>query len=266
MNGETQRDPAIERRLVAELKGVRLGREVHAFQWVASTMDVAHELARAGASEGTVVWAERQRRGRGRLGRVWESPAGGVYCSIVLRPARLPTETPQLSLVAGLAAAETIRELTGLCPAIRWPNDLLLDGKKVCGILIEVKSGAVVVGVGINVATALCDLPETATSLAIAGADCDAYRLTGVLCRQFQKWYDSWTANGFLPIRDALRPWMGLFGQPVHMTVGSERCEGVASDLDESGRLLIRVDSGMVRPFEIGEVTRLQPHPGVPHE
>ena len=222
-------------------------------------MDVAHELAAAGAGEGTLVWAARQEQGRGRLGRTWASPEGGAYFSFILRPMRPATEIPQLSLVAGLAAAESIGELTGLAPSVRWPNDVLIGEKKVCGILTEARHGAVVIGIGINVSTDPAHLPDPATSLKAVGAPaCDPCRLTAALCRQFDQWYDVWTARGFDPIREALRPRMALFGQPVHLTAGSEHLEGTATDLDESGRLLVRLDSGLMRAFEMGEVTLLR--------
>ena len=273
--------------------GGRIGRPVYAFQHVGSTMDVAHELAAVGAGEGTLVWAIRQEQGRGRLGRTWASPEGGLYISMLLRPTRPPTELPQLSLVAGLAAAQAIQEHAKLFPAIRWPNDLLINGKKVGGILVEasssVRSGLrargspapalarggpggqlptahspqpsalyAVIGIGINVTTQLKDLPETATSLSASGAGCDPCQLTGALCRRFEAWYDVWTVKGFGPIREALRPWMGHFGQPVHISAGSSRFEGTATDLDESGRLVVRLDSGLLRAFEMGEVTLLR--------
>jgi BirA family biotin operon repressor/biotin-[acetyl-CoA-carboxylase] ligase len=253
------RDPALERQLAAHLNGTRIGQPLYAFRRVGSTMEVAHALAADRAPEGTLVWAARQDQGRGRLGRVWESPEGGVYLSLIVRPTRPASEIPQLSLVAGLSSAEAIHELTRLFPRIRWPNDLLLNNWKVSGILVEARSGAVIVGIGINVATDPHALPETATSLTAAGAaGCDPYRLTGVLCRRYQAWYDVWVAQGFAPIREALRPWMSLFGQPIRIAAGSNRFEGTASDLDEHGRLLVRLDSGLIRPFEMGEVTLLK--------
>jgi len=262
----TERDPELEAKVLAGLNGARLGRPVQAFARVTSTMEIAHELAANGAPEGALVWAARQEQGRGRLGRTWASPEGGAYFSLILRPVRPLTEIPQLSLVAGLSAAEAIRELTGLTASIRWPNDLLLDGKKVCGILVESKNGAVVIGVGVNIATDSRDLPATATSLIADSSHSSlvtrhsslAYALTGALCRRFQRWYDIWSAEGFTPIREALRPWIGLFGHPVHITAGSEHFEGTAADLDEQGHLVVRLDSGILRPFDVGEVTLLQ--------
>jgi len=288
----SERDPALEARLAKEL-GDTLRGEVRAFARVPSTMDVAHALAAQGAAEGTLIWAQQQEQGRGRQGRAWESPAGGAYFSIIVRPARTAAETPQLALVAGLAAAEAVRECAMLSPRVRWPNDLLLEDKKVAGILVETKSysatsarsglwalgsgqlppapspqpgaklgfevGTVVIGVGINVATKPSDLPETATSLAAAGGkSLDPLHLTARLYRRFLRWYDVWSVEGFAPVREALRPQMAMFGEVVHIIAGNNRFEGTASDLDEAGRLIVRLDSGMMRAFEMGEVTLLR--------
>ncbi len=275
-----ERDAALEARLAKALGEILRG-EVRAFARVPSTMDVAHVLAAQGAAEGTLIWAQQQEQGRGRQGRAWKSPAGGAYFSIIVRPARTAAETPQLALVAGLAAAEAIRECVMLSPRVRWPNDLLLDGKKVVGILVEAKTNVqrsadsvqrieeplnairstlyAVVGVGINVGTKPSDLPETATSLAAEGGkNLEPFHLTARLYRRFLRWYDVWSAEGFAPIREALRPQMALFGEIVHITAGNERFEGTASDLDEAGRLIVRLDSGMMRAFEMGEVTLLR--------
>ena len=230
---------------------------VYAFLEVESTMALAHELAKTNAPHGTLVLAARQTQGKGRLGRAWNSPKGGLYCSMLLRPTRPESEIPQLSLVAGLAVAEAIRELTGLFPSIRWPNDLLIGRLKVAGILVERKD-ALVVGIGVNITTRLKDLPKEATTLTAFGAECELFRLAGVLYQRFFRWYDEWATHGFGPIREALRPWIGHFGQMVHISAGAEEFEGTASDLDESGRLLVRLDAGVVRPFEMGEVTLLR--------
>ncbi|MBI3020968.1 MAG: biotin--[acetyl-CoA-carboxylase] ligase [Candidatus Omnitrophica bacterium] len=268
------RDPGLEAELARHLDGWT----IYAFQRVGSTMEIAHQLAADGATEGTLVWAARQERGRGRLGRTWESPEGGIYLSLIVCPTRPAAEIPQLSLVTGLATAEAIQHLTGLFPSIRWPNDLLLHGLKVAGILTETRSSSntlsairstlyAVIGIGINVTTRTEELPDSATSLLANLSEPShfspltshlAYSLTGVLCSRFRAWYDVWTTQGFAPIREALRPWIGLFGHPVHISAGADHFEGTASDLDEAGRLLVRLDSGVMRQFEMGEVTLLR--------
>ena len=265
-----RRDPELEAQLAEHLGDAGLGHPVHAFQSVPTTMAIAHELADVGSPEGTLVWAARQEQGTGRLGRTWISPQGGVYSSLILRPTRPAAEIPQLSLVAGLATIHTIQDLTHLFPRVRWPNDVLLPApaiakggpeeyRKVAGILVEAKNGAVVVGIGINVNSRAEELPETAISLAAVGGDSiSLYRVTGALCQQMQAWYAVWNAQGFPPIRDALRSRMASFGQPVQITAGSTQSEGTSQDLDEFGRLLVRLDSGIVQAFEMGEVTLLR--------
>jgi len=246
------RDAELEAQLSRRLNGV----PVRAFRRVSSTMEIAHQLAADGAPEGTLVLAERQETGRGRLGRTWISPEGGFYGSLILRPKRPAADIPQLSLVAGLAAAEAIRDAACLYPSIRWPNDLLLRGLKVGGILTEARAGAVVVGIGINVSTDPSQLPEGSTSLAAEGVShVSREDILAGLCRRFLAWYDVWGREGFGPIRDALRPWIGLFGHVVHITAGSDGFEGTAQDLDEEGRLVVRMDSGVRRAFDMGEVT-----------
>jgi BirA family biotin operon repressor/biotin-[acetyl-CoA-carboxylase] ligase len=221
-------------------------------------MDEAHRLASEGSPEGTLVVAKRQQKGRGRQGRSWLSPEGGLYCSFVLRP-KQPTALEQLSLVAGLSSAEAIKEVASINASLRWPNDLLLSGKKVGGILSEAKNGAVVIGIGINVQSNLKMLPDVATSLCeSSSSDCSPDKLLSSLCRHLSKWYHVWTDEGFAPIRTALCAWIGSLGEPVRVNVGSQHFEGIASNIDESGRLLVRLDSGLMRAFNAGEVTLLR--------
>lgn len=231
----------------------------YAFDAVGSTMDEAAALARAGSPEGTLVFAVRQSAGRGRQGRAWVSPKGGAYFSIVLRPTRAPADIPQLSLVAGLSVAEGVRRLTRAYPSIRWPNDVLLNGKKLAGILVEAKEGAVIVGIGVNVAATPADVADIATSVAdVFQPPLSPQQVAGAVWRRFSAWYDQWTHEGFAPVREALRAAMGHFGQPVHITAGTQRYEGTAQDLDERGRLMVRLDSGLMRAFDVGEVALLR--------
>lgn len=252
------RDPAIEQRFGAAVKGLRLGKPCYAYQELPSTMDAAHELAAHDAPEGTCVWAERQTAGRGRSGRAWVSPPGGVYLSVILRPSRPSVELPQLTLVAGLAAAEAIHELTGLPAAIRWPNDVLLHDRKLVGILTEARHSAVI-GLGINVATAQADLPDTATSLAQwVNRAPDRVAVAGALLCRLEGHYRVWNRDGFAAVRPALLERLGLFGRFVHITTGAGTFEGQAADVDDSGRLLLRLDAGLVRAFDAGEVALLR--------
>lgn len=254
-----KRDAKREALLARYMNGCALAGPVYAFNQTASTMEDAHALAAGGSPEGTLIYAQSQSQGRGRLGRVWASPQGGAYFSVILRPKQAATRISQLSLVAGLAAAEGIRQLCRIYPSIRWPNDVLIDGKKVAGILVEAKSGAVVVGIGINVLACPAELPDTACSLAEALPNHpNPHQVVGALWRKLSYWYDIWSKEGFAPVRAALRPWIGHFGQPVHIASGNDSFEGTAADLDENGRLVARLDSGVLRAFDMGEVTLLR--------
>ncbi len=253
------RDPARE----AQLAHHYPGGSIYAFERAPSTMDIAHQLAADDAPEGTLVVATQQEQGRGRLGRRWESPEGGIYCSLLVRPQRPPKEIPQLSLIAGLGVAEAIQQASGLSASIRWPNDVLIRDCKVAGILVESRNGAAVIGVGVNVSTTPDQLSEQATSLAVLGAPAiDPDQLAGRLCQRIRAWYDVWHAQGFAPIRDALRPHIQMFGHMVRLTTDQRAIEntieGQAVDVDEAGRLVVRLDSGLLRAFDMGEVTLLR--------
>lgn len=252
-----------EARVIAALGDGQLGRPCYAYREVASTMDVAHQLARAGAAEGTCVWAERQTAGRGRAGRHWASPPGGLYLSVVLRPARAVAELPQLALVAGLAAVQAIHALTKLPARLRWPNDVLLNGKKVVGVLTEMTSeGAagqyVVVGIGMNVQVSQKELPDEATSLSRwSEAPLDRPQMAAALLSRFELLYGHWSRSGFSAIHPGLVQWVGVFGKMVQIATAKDRFEGQVLDLDEAGRLLIRLDSGVVRAVDVGDVLLL---------
>ena len=163
------------KRFSSGLKTRRLCGPVYHFEEVASTNDLAKELAARGAPEGTLIVAEAQSRGRGRLGRQWNSPPGtGLYVSLLLRPPLPPTEMPQITLTTAVAAARALKRVTGVAPGIKWPNDLLLAGKKLGGILTEMETESeqirhLVVGLGLNVDTRAFpeELAATATSLAL---------------------------------------------------------------------------------------------------
>ncbi len=253
-----ERDHARENRLRAALSASNANANILAFHALVSTMDEAHSQAEQGAPTGTVVLAGRQTGGRGRLGRVWSSPEGGLYVSFVLRTGRAASEIPQLALVAGLAAAETVRYLIHQgAISVKWPNDVLIDDKKAAGILIEARGNAVIIGMGINVKRSN-GLPDTATSLESHGAEADTDAVFLRLIDDLSQWAGEWERQGFAPVRSALRLLLNGIGHMVRLSAGSETIEGQAMDLDESGRLVIRQDSGLLRAFSIGEVSILR--------
>ncbi|MBI3031709.1 MAG: biotin--[acetyl-CoA-carboxylase] ligase [Candidatus Rokubacteria bacterium] len=227
---------------------------------VDSTQIEARRLADGGAPEGTVVRAEHQTRGRGRLGREWIDERGSaLLISIILRPAGEVVRLPQLSLVAGVGVAEGLTEASGLPVTVAWPNDLLIRGLKVAGILAESFPGpggagtVVILGIGINVNQTRFagHLEERATSLAReAGRPFDRERLLAVVLERLESWYRRWAAEGFEPVREAWRRGSATLGQRVAIGQG---VEGIAEDLAEDGALLVRTEAGaLVRRVATG--------------
>ena len=217
---------------------------------VDSTQTEARRLADAGAPEGTVVRAEHQTQGRGRLGRHWVDESGSaLLLSIVLRPTVDASRLSQLSLVAGVAVAEALGEVSGLPVSLSWPNDLLLRGLKVAGILAESYASpsagpVVILGIGINVNQTRFppDLGGRATSLALeTGHPFDRERLFIAVLGRLEPWYRRWVAEGFQPVRQAWRRGSVTLGRRVLADGGTA---GIAEDLAEDGALLVRTDAG----------------------
>ena len=253
---------APDRLLSAEIKnklGTKiLGSKIHAFQIVSSTNTVATQLANAGAAEGEIVIAESQTAGRGRLGRTWHSPVGvGAYLSIILRPAIEPVQAPAISILTALALAEAIERVCEIDAAIKWPNDVLVSGKKVSGILTEltaeVENGRfVVVGTGININQTRNDFPETlkktATSLRIsAHRKINRILMVQEFLRCFEKRYLKFLSDGFSVLRKQILKRSILIGKIVSVRgVNVPDYQGKALDIDELGRLMVETTSGVV--------------------
>lgn len=245
------------------------GRKIFFSREVGSTNDWAKELALLDAPEGTVAIAETQTVGRGRIGREWVSPKGGLYFSIVLRPKLKVDETVKLVFVAGLAVAEALHELYGLKAETKWPNDVLLNGRKVCGILSETNitgevANFVVVGVGVN-ANFLVEeaLPETlwdsATSLiAVLGRMVLLDVLFRTLLERFENLYDLFLKDGFSQILEKWKKHAGFFGKHVEVTCGNENLAGLALDVEDDGSLALKLEDGTVKHIFVGDVSLRQ--------
>ena len=253
-------------RILAGLETRAIGRVLHVHDEVTSTNDVAMALADAGAPHGTAVAAERQTRGRGRLGRAWSSPPGvGLWTSVVLRPPVPAAAVPVLTLAAGLAAAEAIEAEAGIPAALKWPNDVLLDGRKVAGTLLELRTedqavAHVVAGVGINVHQARGDFPpevaQTAVSIRQAtGRPVSRVLLLRGLFTRLETWYERFLAEGPDPVVTAAAGRMPVLGQPVVAVAGAERLEGTAARLDSDGALVLALPGGGTRRVLAAEVT-----------
>ena len=201
--------------------------------------------------EGAIVVADHQTAGRGRLGRTWEAPAGkALLCSILLRP---PSErhAPELSLVAGVAVADTLERMLGLSVQLKWPNDVMLRRRKVAGCLAEARDGAVVLGIGLNVNQTQDELPPDAGSLrTLTGREWDRGVLLGTLLHDLGSRYSAWKEGGLDAVYEGLGPRDFLRGRRVSVNGTS----GVATMIDRQGRLEIQVAHGQVVAVESGEV------------
>jgi len=229
---------------------------------VGSTNDEAKRLAQSGAPEGTLVWALEQTAGRGRRGRPWQSPPGNLYLSLLLRPAVSAGQAAQLGFVAALALGDALEPLIGAGHALRfkWPNDVLLDGRKLAGILLESETAAavavafVVIGMGINLAVAPSGTEFPAISLAEAGIrGVSPGVLLDAFAHHFQGWYRRWRAEGFAPVRLAWLARAGGLGEAVLVRLERATLSGRFLDLDEEGALLLESDQGR-RRIAAGEV------------
>jgi len=232
---------------------------IHRHRVIDSTNNLAICLAEEGAPGGTVVVAEEQLAGRGRVGRTWCSPPGyGLYLSLILRPEKPVDQLWQTAYIASVAVAETIK-LWELPARIKWPNDILINGRKVSGILIEAKSQIVVVGIGINVNTPEFppEISSTATSMLLESHLSDPIDLQTVECKLLSSLdlvYALYSSSGFEPVLDL---WKGLectTGRHVVVNVAGCKIAGTAESIDEKGDLVVRTGSGESVSVSSGEV------------
>ena len=255
-----------------------VGRRIVFFQRLSSTMDEGTRQAREGAEEGTVTLAEEQTAGRGRFQRAWFSLPGNLYLSIVMRPSLHALQ--YISIISGVAVVRAITKTTGLKPTIKWPNDVRLRGKKVCGILVEnaIEASSVryaIVGIGVNVAldlTTLEELADIATSLNVeAGTDVDRQILLRHLLQELDNLYLPLRKGHEIPrspvpgqaqagasLERAKEEWRGLLemlGKRVEVRWQDEVYSGYAEDVDEVGNLLLRLGDGTLATLPAGEVT-----------
>lgn len=221
-------------------------------------MDVARELAHEGVPEGAVVQALSQSAGRGRFGNGWTSPEGNLYMTLLLRPARSHGESAQISFVAAVALAQACDEfgISGL--QLKWPNDVLVDGKKLAGILLEADGARIgdspkflLVGMGVNVAQA----PEGGFALKMQNPDIEIDLFRETLLNRFGQWYDVWQEQGFHAVRSAWVDRAYGLGRPIRARLSNAQSTGVFVDIDKNGSLVMKDDStGKARMISGGEV------------
>lgn len=253
--------PAMLRR---RLEGTPFAKHMHHFFTIGSTNDAALELGHSGAPHGTVVLAEQQTAGRGRVGRKWHSEkSNGIYMSVLLRPGISPVEAPLITLVAGLAARDAVAEQTGVAPDVRWPNDLMLGGKKCGGILTEMHAEPdrvqyVVVGIGINVnhETLPSDIRGLATSLRIeTGHTQSRNELVVRLLRALDGYYNQFLRQGTEAILRRFREVSSYCeGKRVRVATATETYLATTAGLDSSGVLRVRRENGKTEPVLAGDV------------
>jgi BirA family biotin operon repressor/biotin-[acetyl-CoA-carboxylase] ligase len=261
---DLDRPPLAAARLTAALCRGGLWREIRVLETTPSSNAEVRAAAEGGAGEGLVVIAEQQTAGRGRLDRSWESPPrAGVLMSMLVRPGVPAGRLPLLPLMTAVAVVEAARGVAELPARVKWPNDILVDGAKLGGILLErVSSGAAVVGIGLNVTTRPDELPvENATSVRVAGGVADRDSLVKEILRAFERRYSAYvTANGAAEsVLPAYRELCETLGRDVVVLLpGGASVRGIATAVDEGGMLVVRQADGVERSWSAGDVVHVR--------
>jgi len=254
-------------RIEALLKGKVIGGKIICLAETGSTNVDAARHAEEGAPEGTVVIADSQTAGKGRLGRRWESPPGrNLYCSVIIRPFIPPQKAPHLTFLSSLAICDAASDLLGLDLSLKWPNDVLAGGKKCAGLLNEMSAESdriryVILGIGVNLNMSTTDFPPDlrypATSLSIeSGRTIDRTLFAARLLDCLDRWYDRYRAQGFEPVRTAWMKRSWTVGKRVRVSHDGERgVTGVATGIDEMGALLVETSPGRIERILAGDVT-----------
>jgi BirA family transcriptional regulator, biotin operon repressor / biotin---[acetyl-CoA-carboxylase] ligase len=254
--------------LRSKLTGKKIGHSLHYLDTVDSTNRFAVGIAREGAPEGTLVLADRQTAGMGRLQRVWQSPPGcNLYLSVILRPATAPQEISMIPLTAGVAVAEA---MASICPAgvgIKWPNDVRIRGRKICGILAEMTtagaSHAVILGIGVNVNIRREDFDEGHRDIATSlleetGRMHSREDVAFLLCERLERWYETTLQTGFASVRAEWIARSDMAGKRVRVLFRDEVQEGMMEGIDLDGALLLADGRGAVRRVTAGDATILK--------
>lgn len=247
------------------LRCKRLANRIFSFAEIDSTNTFAHELAEQGFPDGTLVIADSQIKGKGRMGRRWHSPKGkGLYFSLILRPKLPPDRMAGLSLMAGLALIRAIKDLAGTPTLMKWPNDILYQKRKLAGVLVELvaeldKIEYMIVGVGVNVNNRKKDFPLglqlKSTSLkVITGKEHKRAELLQEILVEFENLYETFCRHGFSYIGTELKQHSAVVGKRVTLTAGKVKVTGLAVGFDDMGGLIIKSKSGL-RSYSAGEVT-----------
>lgn len=239
------------------------GYGLKSFDVIDSTNEEAKRLACAGERGPIWISAARQTAGRGRRGRAWESPSGNLSATLMLRPAKPPGACAQLSFAAAIAACDMLQHFAPAAALrVKWPNDVLADGKKLVGILLESASRAgegvpdyLAIGIGANLATHPEGLEYPVTSLKALGAEVPTAEDALLhLAANFAQWYDAWDSGGFAAVRDAWLARAAGLGQRIRARLATGETSGVFEGIDETGALILREGAGAPRHIAAGEV------------
>ncbi|MBJ6727553.1 biotin--[acetyl-CoA-carboxylase] ligase [Geomesophilobacter sediminis] len=259
-------DRLTPRQIMAGLPARRIGGSVICLKETESTNAVAFKLAEEGGVEGTVVIADAQSAGKGRLGRVWLSPPGvNLYCSVILRPPISPVAACQLTFLSVVAVARAVEACTTVTPQIKWPNDILVSGKKVAGLLNEMnaeteKVNFVVLGIGVNLNMRADQFGTTlrhpATSLFEAGGvEVNRVQFARTLLAELDRLYEVFLKEGEAPIRSEWLERSRICGRGVKVSCGEREFSGVVEGLDAFGALLVRLSDGKLETVLSGDVS-----------
>jgi BirA family biotin operon repressor/biotin-[acetyl-CoA-carboxylase] ligase len=252
--------------LLSRLRTRVIGRDIRVFEETTSTNDVIDRLARDDVKEGVVVFAESQTRGRGRLGRRWVSPARkGLWFSVLLRPELRPTEATQLTVASATALRRAIRAQIGIDAEIKWPNDILIGGRKVAGILTELSAELdrikyMVLGIGLSVNLNASEFPaelrSIATSLKVeSGKVVSRAEMAVAILTELDRDYERIRQGSFAAVADEWEAHCGTIGRRVSIRIGQRLFSGRAESLGEDGALLVRTDHGLLERIIGGDVT-----------
>lgn len=250
-------DTKRSRAFISGLKTEQIGQHAIFYEEVTSTQDIARQLILRGVPDGTLIVSDRQTKGRGRLERKWHSQSRkGIWASFVIRPDLPAHKLPQFTLLTAVAICQALEEVTGIVPEIKWPNDILVKGKKLCGILTELvqikgETPALIIGFGINVRHRHEDFPpelaEKATSLLlITEKDWEHHALLQTICARFEKLYRLLVTDGFSPIKTLWESYCGSLGKTITAQTLTGTYTGEVLGIDHEGVLLIKLADGRI--------------------
>ncbi|WP_455391476.1 biotin--[acetyl-CoA-carboxylase] ligase [[Eubacterium] cellulosolvens] len=271
MSPENNNPQAVEHQILAGLKTKIIGQEINYHSNITSTNQTARALAEAGAPEGTMIVAEVQGEGRGRRNRAWVSPKGGLWLTMVLRPKIPPDYASTITLLTGVVVAKTIRETTKMAATVKWPNDVRIRDKKVCGILTEIKTepeiiNYILLGLGINVNIAINQFPtelqNSVTSLQEElNHEVDKITFLQWLLMEFEQEYLNFSAKHETMIPEILRTWRqysDTLGRNVKIETVTGELRGLAADIAEDGALLVLDENGNEHRIIAGDCIYLE--------